>query len=67
MLKSVINGKTPIIPEDIKKDTNPIISSVRNIIAKCYQYNPNDRPNARSIEKEISLLFEKHKTNNSVS
>lgn len=59
VLKAVVNGELPEIPKEILSSNDTVIVGIMNVMKKCYRYDARDRPNARSVEREISLLLDK--------
>lgn len=56
----VQQGILPTIPESVLQSTDPEIVAIRQVMLRCYEKDPNDRPSAREIantlERELNRL-----------
>ena len=53
MNEKVKQGKLPFIPEHVITSEDPEVVAIREAMMKCYTYNPQERPSARSIAVEL--------------
>jgi Protein kinase domain len=51
--EKVKNGILPTIPNTVLKSKDPEVIAIRDAMLECYQYNPADRPSARSIVQAL--------------
>jgi hypothetical protein len=47
--EKVQRGELPFIPDHVRNSDNPEIIAIRDIMLKCYTFDPTERPSARYI------------------
>jgi serine/threonine protein kinase len=51
--EKVIKGILPFIPDEIMVSTDPEVIAIREVMLKCYNYNPEERPSARELASSL--------------
>jgi serine/threonine protein kinase len=51
--QKVIEGILPVIPDEVKVSTDPEVIAIREVMLKCYTYDPEERPSARELASSL--------------
>ena len=54
---SVAQGILPQLPTNVINDEDPIIKKIKELMKRCQQYDPNDRPDIKDVETELASLL----------
>jgi serine/threonine protein kinase len=67
--EKVQRGELPFIPDHVRNSDDPEIIAIRDIMIKCYSFDPTERPSARyiatALEHTLNDLIRNHTSNTS--
>ena len=55
--KNVQRGDLPFIPDTVSNSVDPEVVAIREIMLKCYSFDPIKRPSARYVANALDLAF----------